>query len=52
MVKRWTVSAMIEAKKGMRRLRGYRSLPILQAALHHHQQQVTAQQLDPTSKAA
>jgi transposase-like protein len=32
MVKRWTVSAMIEAKKGMRRLRGYKSLPILQAA--------------------
>lgn len=51
MVKRWTVSAMIEAKKGMRRLRGYRGLPILQAALHRHQQQVTAQ-LDPAAKAA
>jgi hypothetical protein len=33
MVKRWTVSAMIEAKKGMRRLRGYKSLPILQGVL-------------------
>jgi transposase-like protein len=51
MVKRWTVSAMIEAKKGMRRLRGHRSLPILQAALRHHQQQVTAP-LDPAAKAA
>jgi len=51
MVKRWTVSAMIEAKKGMRRLRGYRSLPILQAALHRHQQDVLAE-LDPKAKAA
>ena len=51
MVKRWTVSAMIEAKKGMRRLRGYRGLPILQAALRRHQHQVTAE-LDQAAKAA
>ncbi len=51
MVKRWTVSAMIEAKKGMRRLRGYKSLPILQAALRRHQQDVLAE-LDPKAKAA
>jgi len=51
MVKRWTVSAMIEAKKGMRRLRGYRSLPILQAALHRHQQDVLAE-IDQKAKAA
>ena len=51
MVKRWTVSAMIEAKKGMRRLRGYRSLPILQAALRRHQQDVLAE-IDQKAKAA
>lgn len=51
MVKRWTVSAMIEAKKGMRRLRGYRSLPILEAALHRHQQDVLAE-IDQKAKAA
>ena len=44
-------SLMIEAKKGMRRLRGYRSLPILQAALRRHEQAVLAE-LDPTAKAA
>jgi transposase-like protein len=51
MVKRWTVSAMIEAKKGMRRLRGYKSLPILQAALRCHEQNVLAE-LDPKARAA
>jgi transposase-like protein len=51
MVKRWTVSAMIEAKKGMRRLRGYKSLPILQAALRRHEQNVLAE-LDPKARAA
>lgn len=51
MVKRWTVSAMIEAKKGMRRLRGCKSLPILQAALRRHEQDVLAE-LDPKARAA
>ena len=51
MVKRWTVSAMIEAKKGMRRLRGYKSLPILQAALRHYEQAVLAE-LDQKARAA
>jgi hypothetical protein len=51
MVTRWTVSAMIEAKKGMRRLRGYKSLPILQAALRRHEQDVLAE-LDPKARAA
>jgi transposase-like protein len=50
MVKRWTFIAMIEAKKGMRRLRGYKSLLMLQAALHRHQQNVLAE-LAPRARA-
>ena len=50
MVKRWTVSAMIDAKIGMRRLRGYNSLPIRKAALSRHEQNVLAE-LDPNAKA-
>ena len=42
---------MIEAKKGMRRLRGYKSLPILQAALRRHEANVLAE-LDPKARAA
>ena len=51
MVKRWTVSAMIEAKKGMRRLCGYKSLPIPKAALRRHEQNVLVD-LDPKAWAA
>lgn len=42
---------MIEAKKGMRRPRGYKSLPILKAALRHHEQNVLAE-LDHKARAA
>jgi hypothetical protein len=43
MVKRWTVSAAIEAKKGVRRPRGCKSPPIPQAALRRHEQDVLAE---------
>lgn len=38
MVLRWTGAAMLEAKKNFRRLKAYKQLPILRAALLHHQQ--------------
>ena len=36
MVRRWTGAAMLEVAKGFRRLKAYRQLPILKAALEHH----------------
>jgi transposase-like protein len=38
MALRWTGTAMLEAEKSFRRLKAYRQLPILRAALLHHQQ--------------
>jgi hypothetical protein len=40
MALRWTGTAMLEAEKSFRRLKAYRQLPILRAALLHHQQMV------------
>ncbi len=36
MVRRWTGAAMLEVAKGFRRLKAYRQLPILKAALAAH----------------
>jgi transposase-like protein len=38
MALRWTATAMLEAKKGFRRLKAYKQLPVLKAALLRHQQ--------------
>lgn len=42
MALRWTASAMIEAARGFRRLKAYRQLPALQAALRAHQARTLA----------
>jgi transposase-like protein len=44
MARRWTGTAMREAAKGFRRLKGHRHLPKLEAALARHQQKVTGKQ--------
>jgi putative transposase len=44
MALRWTGAAMLEARKTFRRLRAYRQLPVLRAALLRHQQAVLAEQ--------
>jgi putative transposase len=36
MALRWTAAAMLEAKKGFRRLKAYKQLPKLRAALDTH----------------
>jgi putative transposase len=41
MALRWTAAAMNEAKKGFRRLKAYKQLPSLRAALAAHYQKET-----------
>jgi len=41
MALRWTAAAMVEAKKGFRRLKAYKQLPALRAALIAHQEKVS-----------
>jgi putative transposase len=43
MALRWTASAMQEATKGFRRLKAYKQLPLLRAALTAHQAKHTRQ---------
>jgi len=53
MALRWTAAGMMEAKKGFRRIKAYKQLPQLRAALRAHQerhQQNT--NLDQQTKAA
>ena len=56
MALRWTAAAMLEAKKGFRRLKAYKQLPALRAALIAHQERVSNKQnnkpLDQQLKAA
>ena len=53
MALRWTGTAMLEAKKGFRRLKAHKQLPFLRAALLRHQQAVLADQaIDRKSLAA
>lgn len=44
MARRWIGTAMREAEKGFRRLKGHKHLPKLAAALKRHQQNVTGKQ--------
>jgi hypothetical protein len=41
MALRWTAAAMLEAKKGFRRLKAYKQLPTLRAALATHCKQTS-----------
>jgi len=53
MALRWTGTAMLEAKKGFRRLKAHKQLPVLRTALLRHQQAVLADQaIDRQSLAA
>ena len=56
MALRWTAAAMLEAKKGFRRLKAYKQLPALRAALIAHQEKTLNKQnnkpLDQQLKAA
>jgi hypothetical protein len=44
MALRWTATAMLEAKKGFRRLKAHKRLPILRAALLRHRQALPGDQ--------
>jgi hypothetical protein len=44
MALRWTATAMLEAKKGFRRLKAHKQLPILRAALLRHRQALPGDQ--------
>ena len=53
MARRWTAAGMLEARKGFRRLKAYRQLPVLKAALAAHQARHAAEnQVEPDSNAA
>jgi transposase-like protein len=41
MALRWTAAAMLEAKKGFRKLKAYKQLPVLRMALKAHQEKVS-----------
>jgi len=44
MALRWTATAMLEAEKSFRRLKAHKQLPVLRAALLHHQQALLGEQ--------
>jgi len=53
MALRWTAAGMIEAAKGFRRLKAYKHLPILRAALAaHHGHHVVTQRVESKAEAA
>ena len=53
MALRWTAAGMMEAVKGFRRLKAYKHLPTLRAALiAHHARHTTDQKLEGDLKAA
>jgi hypothetical protein len=52
MALRWTAAAMLEAKKGFRRLKAYKQLPALRAALIARSEQTNTRNLDKQFKVA
>ena len=52
MALRWTAAGMLEAQKGFRRLKAYKQLPALRAALLEHQAKHADDNLETASKAA
>jgi transposase-like protein len=52
MALRWTAAAMLEAKKGFRRLKAYKQLPTLRAALIVRSKQTNTQNVDKQLKVA
>src|SRR5437660_25708 len=52
MALRWTAAGMMEAAKGFRRLKAYKHLPILRAALAAHQTKYVTQRVEHDADAA
>src|SRR6266498_3039636 len=52
MALRWTAAGMMEAAKGFRRLKAYKQLPVLRAALAAHQSKYVTQRVDHDADAA
>ena len=53
MALRWTAAGMMEAAKGFRRLKAYRQLPLLRAALvAHANKQIVTKKIEPQTDAA
>src|SRR6266516_2401805 len=52
MALRWTAAGMLEAAKGFRRLKAYKHLPILRAALAAHQSKYVTQRVEHDADAA
>jgi transposase-like protein len=52
MALRWTAAAMLEAKKGFRRLKAYKQLPALRAALISRSEKTNTRNLDKQLKVA
>ena len=53
MALRWTAAGMMEAAKGFRRLKAYKHLPALRAALAaHHAKHAVKQEVEPKAEAA
>lgn len=52
MALRWTAAGMLEAAKGFRRLKAYKQLPILKAALEKHRNPELSAQVDLMAEAA
>ena len=46
MALRWTAAGMMEASKGFRRLKAYKYLPVLRAALAAHQSKYVTQRVE------
>lgn len=52
MAMRWVAASLVEAAKTFRKLRGYRGMPILIAALREHDQLIKPASVDASKKAA
>jgi putative transposase len=52
MALRWTAAGMMEAAKGFRRLKAYKQLPVLRAALAAHQSKYVTQRVEHDADAA
>ena len=52
MVLRWTAAGMLNAQRSFRRIKGYKQMPHLIAALHRHGHPTTAQQPETVGSAA
>jgi hypothetical protein len=52
MALRWTAAGMMEAAKGFRRMKAYKHLDVLKAALAAHQSKYVTQRVEQDANAA